>query len=134
MIKLLKAAAVYFALTFGAGFVLGAIRVTLVVPRLGVRSAELLEMPLMLVVVVLAAHSVARRFDLPVDSGTRLAVGSAALALLIGAELLLAVGIEGRSLGEYVAARDPVSGSAYLAMLALFALMPLLLARLWAHR
>jgi len=134
MSKLLKAAALYFALTFGAGFVLGVLRVTLVVPRLGVRSAELLEMPLMLVVTVLAARSVARRFDLPVGSGARLAVGSAALALLLGAELLLAVGLEGRSIGQYVAGRDPVSGSAYLAMLVLFALMPLLLARLGTHR
>jgi hypothetical protein len=51
------------------------------------------------------------------------------LAVLLGAEVLLAVLLQDRTLGEYVASRDPVSGTVYLAMLALFAAMPLVLAR-----
>ena len=47
---ILKAATVYFALVFGAGFVLGPIRILLVVPRLGGRIAELIEFPVMLLV------------------------------------------------------------------------------------
>jgi len=46
---ILKAAATYFALVFGAGFVLGFIRVGWAAPRLGMRTAELMEMPVMLV-------------------------------------------------------------------------------------
>ena len=53
-----------------------------------------------------------------------------ALGLLVAAEILLAVALQDRTLGEYVASRDPVSGMVYLAMLALFAAMPLVLARL----
>jgi len=55
--------------------------------------------------------------------------GFLALGLLVAAEVLLAVTLQDRTLGEYVASRDPVSGVVYLAMLVLFAVMPLVLAR-----
>jgi len=45
--QILRTAARYFAIVFGVGFVLGAVRVPLLVPRLGERVAELAEMPLM---------------------------------------------------------------------------------------
>lgn len=118
----------YFALVFGAGFVLGALRVTLVVPWLGVRYAELAEMPLMFVVIVVAAAHVVRRHRLA-SSGTRLAAGLCALLLLVGAELALAVALAGRSLSDYIASRDPVAGSVYVVLLIVFALMPALLRR-----
>jgi hypothetical protein len=103
----------------------------LLVPRLGARLAELLEMPFMLLVIVLSARFVVSRFTLPPAARTRLSAGFLALALLVAAELSLAVLLQGRSLAQYIASRDPVSGSVYLAMLGLFAVMPLLLARLW---
>jgi len=40
--QILKAATFYFALVFGAGFLLGTIRVLLVAPRFGTRTAELM--------------------------------------------------------------------------------------------
>jgi len=125
----IKAGLLYLALVFGAGFVLGAIRVTFLVPRLGMRTAELIEMPLMFVVIVLAARFVVQRFALPPAAFARLAVGSIALAVLVGAELSLVAVIQHQSLAEYISSRDPVSGGVYLAMLVLFALMPLILAR-----
>ena len=54
--RTLKAAAAYFALVFLAGFVLGVIRTLWVVPWAGVRSAELLESPIMLVGTMVAAR------------------------------------------------------------------------------
>ena len=120
----LKAGTAYFGLVFTAGFVLGTIRVPLVVPRLGERTAELLEMPLMLVVVILAARFVVRRFALARSTRVRLRAGGIALVLLLAAELLLVAAFQGRSVGEYIASRDPVSGSVYLLMLLLYALMP----------
>jgi hypothetical protein len=51
---ILKAALAYFALVFGAGFLLGPIRILFIVPRFGVLVAELMEYPLMLVVIVAA--------------------------------------------------------------------------------
>ena len=128
--RILKAAALYFGLVFGTGFLLGTIRVPLLVPRLGVRYAELLEMPLMFVAILLAARHIVRRFELLTALMLRLRVGFLALAMLLLAELFLAAVLQGRSVGEYVASRDPVSGSVYLAMLLLFALMPAILSRI----
>jgi hypothetical protein len=126
----IKAGIAYFSLVFGAGFVMGTIRVPFLVPRLGERMAELTEMPFMLVVIVLAARFITQRFALPTTALVRLSAGFLALGLLVAAELLLAVALQDRSLGEYVGSRDPVSGTVYLAMLALFAAMPLLICRL----
>jgi hypothetical protein len=123
-----KPAVLYFALVLGTGFALGSIRVPFLVPRLGERYAELLEMPIMFLAIVLAARHVVRRFDLPASLSVRLQVGFAALAMSVLAELLLAAALQGRSVAQYIASRDPVSGSIYLVMLLLFALMPSILA------
>jgi len=52
----LRAGVLYFAVVFGAGFILGPIRLLWAVPRFGPRIAELMEMPIMLVVIVVAAR------------------------------------------------------------------------------
>jgi hypothetical protein len=124
-----KPAALYFALVLGTGLAFGMIRVPFVVPRLGERYAELLEMPFMLVAIVLAGRFVIRRFDLPAQPVIRLQVGFAALAMSVVAELLLANALQGRSLAQFIGSRDTVSGSVYLVMLLIFALMPFILTR-----
>jgi hypothetical protein len=125
----LRAAATYFALVFATGFALGAFRVPFLVPRIGERAAELLEIPIMLIAIVIAARFVVRRFALPPSAAARIGVGALALAMLVAAEIALAVALQDRSLGEYVASRDPVSGSVYLASLVLFAAMPAIVGR-----
>ena len=127
--RILKAGLLYFALVFGAGFVLGTIRTFWVVPSLGVRKAELLESPIMLLVTIFAARFVVRRCSLPHAVASRLGTGGIALGILIAAELGLALWLRGLSIREYIASRDPVVGAVYLGLLVLFALMPLLVAR-----
>lgn len=121
-----QAGVAYFALVFGAGFLLGSIRVPLLVPRLGERIAELLEAPVMLVVIFFASRHVVRRFALNSPQAS-LAVGLLGLLLLLAAELLVTVTIQQRSLAEYIASRDPISGSVYLASLLLYTVLP------WLH-
>lgn len=123
----IKAIFLYFIIVLGIGFALGVIRVPLLVPRLGERYAELLEMPIMLVVIVMAARYVVRRFKLAPDLAVRMQVGFSALALSVAAELLLATVLQSQSLAQYIASRDPVSGSVYILLLLIFALMPALL-------
>jgi hypothetical protein len=147
MKRILRAGILYFALVFGAGFVLGFIRVVWVAPPLGARAAELLEAPIMLAVCVLAARRVVRGFDepppgpgaLPGRGSARpgpaglLAIGVLALAILLGFEFALVLWLRGWTLAEYFESRDPVSGTVYEMMLGAFALMPLLVAR-WLGR
>lgn len=124
-----KAALVYCALVFGAGFVLGTVRVLWVVPRLGARWAELAEMPVMVGVSFLAGRGVVRRYVVPRTTARRLGVGLLALGLLLLLEFALVFGLRGLTVREYVATLDPISGTAYAVSLALFGLMPLLVAR-----
>jgi hypothetical protein len=121
---LVRAALVYVGLVFAVGFALGAVRVPILVPRLGERHAELLEMPFMLLAVYLAAGLVVRRFGAAVGARALPGVGGLALALLLGAELIVGVILAGRDLAAYLADRDPVSGAVYLLMLGVFAAMP----------
>ncbi len=126
---ILRAAGTYFALVFGTGFLLGMVRVPLLVPRLGVRTAELLEMPLMAVAMVLAARFVVRRQLSQARLWQRAATGAIALGLVLLAELGVGILLEHLSPAEIITSRDPVSGSVYLALLLLYGLLPLLLAR-----
>ena len=124
MLITIRAALVYFALVLGAGFLLGMVRVPFVVPRIGERWAELAEMPIMGATIFFAAGYVLRWFPAIYLPGRALVVGFIALALSVFAELCLAVALQSQTLGEYLASRDRVSGSVYLAMLVVFALMP----------
>jgi|ERR1019366_1600809 putative Mn2+ efflux pump MntP len=121
--NIFKSGLMYFVCVFGAGVVLGSVRVGLLVSRLGVRWAELLEMPFMFAVVVLAARWIVRRFQLA-SGRTRLAAGVVALGLLMLAESALALWLQGLSPRQYVQSRDPISGAAFLLMLGVFAITP----------
>ena len=127
--RILRASLVYFALTFGAGFVLGPLRILFLVPRVGARTAELIEMPVMIGITWLAARWVTQKFSVPPERGPRLSVGVMAGALLLLAEFTLVLRLRGLTLEEYFATRDPVSGIAYYAAVLLLVLMPLLVNR-----
>jgi len=124
MQKVVRAGFLYFALVLGAGFVLGAFRVPFLVPRLGERAAELAEMPIMAAVIYWSAGFILRRFPAVNAPRKSLLVGFLALGLSVGAELALATALQTQTLMEYIGSRDKVSGSVYLGMLLVFALMP----------
>ena len=124
MKKTILAALTYFAIVLGTGFVLGVIRVPFLVPRIGERWAELAEMPIMAAVIFLAAGFILRRFPSICSPARSLAAGVLALALSVASELALAVVLQSQTLSEFLASRDKVSGSVYLALLLVFAAMP----------
>jgi hypothetical protein len=119
----------YFAIVFGIGFLLGTIRVLWIVPQLGVRYAELAEMPVMLLAIFFAARWVTKHFVVTPIVTTRLAVGISALICLLIAEFTVVLWPQGITIAESIANRDPISGAAYIISLIMFALMPLLVNR-----
>jgi len=125
----LKAGVLYFTVVFGAGFVLGPIRILWVVPRLGTRMAELLEAPILFVITIVSARWVVRKLAVPPTPAKRPGMGGIGLSLMLVAEFTLVLWLRGLSIREYFASRDPVAGSVYYALLGVFALMPLLEAR-----
>lgn len=120
---ILRAAAIYFALVFAIGFLLGAVRVTFLVPRLGERTAELLELPIMVLATTLVARRRQRR-TAELTPRQQLAVGGLAFAFLLTAEFSLGFVLSGRTPIESVLAHDPVSGAVYYLALVWFALAP----------
>ena len=95
--KVAGAAALYFLLVFGAGFLLGPIRVLLLEPRIGPVAAVLCEAPLLLLAIYLAALGVPR------DAATLALIGIGAIALQQVADFVVGVGLRGMSFVEQLA-------------------------------
>jgi hypothetical protein len=110
--QILEAGLFYFAIVFAAGFMLGAIRTLWIVPRVGTRAAELAEAPIMLVVTIMAARWIVLRLAVPAIPSARLGIGPM-------------LRLRGLSIKQYLAARDPVSGTVFCVMLGMLAMIPL---------
>lgn len=123
--RTLKAGAVYFALTMLAGFTLGTIRLLMIEPRIGARWAEMAEMPVMLAIIICVARWTVRRYAVE----QRLAMGFVAVALLLVTEFTIVLRARGMTIGDYIDRFDPVSGSAFFVVQAVFMVLPALIAR-----
>ncbi len=124
-----KAGTAYFLWVFAAGFTLGVLRELWLAPWLGARAAELAEMPVMWLVIVLSARWAVGRFALSATVPTRVAIGIVAVGWILLAEITLVLGLRGLTLMEYLAGRDPLTGGLYAASLTLMLVMPWLLGR-----
>lgn len=122
-----KAALTYFLMVFGTGFLLGPIRIFWLVPKVGIRAAELMELPIMMGMIVFSASFINRRF--PGSKRETLLSGLLALGISLGAEVGVAVLLQDRSVWDAFFNRDPVSGTAYYLSLLLFGLMPWILVK-----
>ncbi|HWO00145.1 MAG TPA: hypothetical protein VNS63_12845 [Blastocatellia bacterium] len=129
VMHVLKAGVLYFALVFGAGVVLGPVRILWIVPRFSTRMAELMETPIMLVVIIASARWIVRRLAVSSTTSSRLGMSCVAFILLLVAEFTVVLWLGSMSMSEYFASRDPVSGTVYYATLAVFAAMPLFAGR-----
>lgn len=132
MTRALAAGALYFAAVFAAGFVLGTLRVLVLEPLMGGPAAVALELPAMLALSWVLAGWIAARCRVPAAPRARLAMGGAALALLLVAEAALGMVGFGRNLAQHLAHYATPAGALGLAGQAVFGLMPWL--RLMAGR
>ncbi len=127
--KILKSGILYFIIVFGTGFILGPIRLLWVVPVFGTRTAELMELPLMIIIIYFSAGWIVRYLKMSPKLSIRLGMGCIACGLLLIAEFTLVLWLRGISISEYIASRDPVSGIAYYISLVVFAVMPVFVAK-----
>lgn len=125
MRRAVTAGVVYFLLVFAVGFVLGTVRVVVVVPRIGELAAVVLELPVMLAVSWVLAGVLVARFDVPATRPARVAMGGVGFALLMVAEAALAVAVFGRPLAAHLAHYGTWPGVIGLAGQVGFGLMPL---------
>ena len=125
MIIALKAGATYFAIVYLAGFVLGTVRVLLVVPRVGELTAVLLETPLILAVSWTGSRWCVDRFAVPQKASPRVVMGSSALVLLLLGELGVSLFAFGRPWADTLAAFRSPPGLIGLSAQGVFALLPL---------
>lgn len=121
----LKSGAFYFALVFAAGFVLGAIRTLLLAPRVGDFAAVAIELPVMLAVAWFACGAVLRWTPPGQGFGARAAMGLVAFALLMAAELALALLLGVPSISAWLAGLTSAHGLLGLAGQIVFAIFPL---------
>lgn len=127
MTRIAAAAASYAGLIFAAGFVLGTLRVLVLVPRIGAVWAEAIEVPIMLALSFLVARWQVARHGVPARLPPRLAMGGLAFILLMSAETVLGVIGFGQPLAEVLTSYgDPRRWIGLGGQIA-FGLMPVLL-------
>jgi hypothetical protein len=114
----------YFGVVFGAGFLLGPIRVVWLEPRLGLIVATACEAPFLLMAMLVAARWVPRVLNIRREPKTLILVGIGALVLLQIADFTVGFWLRGITPPEQVAQFRTGQGNIYAALLALFAIMP----------
>ena len=116
-----RAAVAYFIPVFLAAFVLGVLRLYVVIPVTGAPLAVALEVPVVLALSWLVAGRVLRRWPLALPG--RLAMGALAFGLLMMAELALTLGF-GQTSQDFFAAMVTPAGALGLAGQIGFAVIP----------
>ena len=114
----------YFVLVFSAGFVFGSIRVLLLAGFLGEANAELLEMPLMVIVCAFAARFLIFKNSEELTILSSILIGLIALAVLIFVEISVVLWLRKLTLSEYLSTRVSLAGLAYLIGLVWYAVAP----------
>lgn len=125
MTAALRAAVAYVLIVFAAGAVLGTLRTYLIAPIVGESWAVLLELPIMLVIAWSASRTVIDRSALPRRTGPAIAMGAAALAMLLVAEAGLSL-LLGRSLAQHLELYSALPARLGLMGQVVYALFPLI--------
>jgi hypothetical protein len=123
--RTILAGAVYWVIVFAFAFVLGALRVQVIAPRLGQVPAVLLETPVLLIASWLASRWTLSRLSVGPSAADRMAVGAVAFGLLMCAELGFSVFVFGRPAAEWLASLRTIPGAIGLGAQIAFGFVPL---------
>jgi hypothetical protein len=124
MASALKSGCVYFLLVFVVGFALGTVRALFLAPLFGEMFAVSIELPIILLVSWLICRALIERFAVPATVTARALMGAIALALLLGAEVLLSLLLLGQSITQHLELYQSAEGLTGLAGQIVFALFP----------
>ncbi len=116
----------YFLAVFAIGFLLGTIRILVLIPRLGELVSTFIELPILLSAAWLISDFLTTRFNVPSQWWVRLSMGIVAFGILMAAELGLAVWLFGSTVQEHFAAYQSLPKTIGLVGQVVFALIPLL--------
>jgi hypothetical protein len=119
-----RAGALYALTAFLIGFILGTIRVLLIVPRIGETAAVLLETPLILAASWFICRWCVKRLGVPRKVGLRSLMGVVTFAVLMAAEFALGRLVFGRPVGEQLTAYGSPPGAIGLAAQIVVATFP----------
>lgn len=122
-----SAGAVYFALTFAVGALVGPVRELMLLPLVGEVGALSIEAPVMIAAMAFIAARVVARFGVSSTRQARTIMGGVALALLLAAEMALTYLLRHISPAVWVAHFWSREGMISAGLYALFGLMPLAL-------
>jgi hypothetical protein len=120
-----KAGFYYFLITFLIAFVLGAIRVTLVIPLVGELSAVLMEVPLMILVSWKVSAWVMKKYFSARPIQDYFSIGLIAFLFLMLTEYFLAIFTFGRTSDEFFLSLQTAPGLIGLLGQIAFAFVPL---------
>jgi hypothetical protein len=129
MKRALTAGTVYFLILFALGFVLGTLRVTVVVPCLGAFAATMAEVPVMLAAAYFTCRWMIRHWNVPPTLSIRLTMMAWFLLLLFLFETLLGTMLFGRTLNTQVAALVTPAGMLGLSAQMIAAFLPVFIGR-----
>jgi hypothetical protein len=121
-----RAGIAYTLGVFLVAFAVGAIRVTLVAPRVGALLAVAMEAPVVLSAAWLISRRCIRRFAVLRDSRSRILMGGVAFTALMVLEVTIATLTFGQALDDYVAKFATAPGLLGLAVQMGFATLPLI--------
>jgi hypothetical protein len=126
MTRAIVAGLLYFLAVFAIGFVFGTLRVLVIIPRIGELAAVLVELPMMLALAWPICGALIRRCAVPPGMVPRFVMSAIAFAMLMVAELVLAVWLFGQTPQQPWASFYAPATQLGLAGQVLFALFPLL--------
>jgi hypothetical protein len=124
--RILTSACLYFLIVFGVGFLLGPVRVLWLEPSLGKTAAVVVEAPFLLAAMMVAAWKVPNWTGLNTSAGPLAVMGFVALVLQQIADLSVALGLRGMTAREQLSSFAAPEGFIYLALVIVFAAMPVL--------
>ena len=120
-----EAGAFYAVIVFLIGFILGTIRILLVVPRLGETIAVIFEAPVILAASWFVCRWCVKRFNVTRTVPARSLMGLVAFLVLISAEFALGA-VLGRFLADQLAAYKSPPGAIGLGAQMIFAIFPVI--------